>query len=275
MDPVFERTAGTLGRLYKRARHNLPPQVRSDFARLLVSIRPFFIPGAGCSAGAALREARPSVGALVARLARLSERERATRHAGGGAPPPPPLCLSRLLDAAAPVLGPSPVTPPPGAAAAAGQPGTPPKSSRLEARAASFVPGRSTHALREGLPSRSAGPLSSATSCGGPPLEEGAALPVCGCDGPPASSSNAVTYSASLASGATSSCSSAALLRKPGTDDDLIDECSVLDIWGLVADYLPVCSVSRLVGSHSGLRWISDILGVIAEDRLHCGAGDG
>ena len=43
MDPCFWRTAGTLGRLYKRASPALPVVVRARFAELLLECRVHFL----------------------------------------------------------------------------------------------------------------------------------------------------------------------------------------------------------------------------------------
>eukprot|EP00973_Karenia_brevis_P056980 7924872-Karenia_brevis.AAC.1 len=43
MDPIFEKTAGSLGRLWKRSKRILPKQLASAYVELLRAIHPHFV----------------------------------------------------------------------------------------------------------------------------------------------------------------------------------------------------------------------------------------
>ena len=74
MDPCFWRTAGTLGRLYKRASPALPVAVRARFAELLLECMVHILPAAPPCARQSLAGARPVVQDAVQLLTQLASR---------------------------------------------------------------------------------------------------------------------------------------------------------------------------------------------------------
>ena len=74
MDPCFWRTAGTLGRLYKRASPALPVAARARFAELLRECRVHILPAASPCTRQSLAGSRPVVQDAVQLLTQLASR---------------------------------------------------------------------------------------------------------------------------------------------------------------------------------------------------------
>ena len=79
MTPEFARSAGSIGKLYRQVRRSLPSDVRCQFAKVLLTIQPYFQPDTFVSAEVNIAAATPSVAALAGLLASLAS----------CAPPPP------------------------------------------------------------------------------------------------------------------------------------------------------------------------------------------
>mmetsp|Transcript_29154 Transcript_29154/g.92061 ORF Transcript_29154/g.92061 Transcript_29154/m.92061 type:complete len:259 (+) Transcript_29154:65-841(+) len=133
MHAAFFRTAGTLGKLYKRSHAFLPQRVRGQFALLLNEIKPFLLPPVPlCTAD--LHRGRPEVSVIADALVRLACKGDFVLEVPA-LQPPRVLHLADVL--------PAPCTPP--ARAGAPTSSTPPRPLRAEAPC--FVPASLTDGL--------------------------------------------------------------------------------------------------------------------------------
>mmetsp|Transcript_32526 Transcript_32526/g.96812 ORF Transcript_32526/g.96812 Transcript_32526/m.96812 type:complete len:270 (+) Transcript_32526:49-858(+) len=130
---AFFRTAGTLGKLYKRSHAFLPQRVRGQFALLLNEIKPFMLPPVPlCTAD--LHRGRPEVSVIADALVRLACKGDFVLEVPA-LQPPRVLHLAEVL--------PAPSTPPTRAGAPTSS--TPPRPLRAEAPC--FVPASLTDGL--------------------------------------------------------------------------------------------------------------------------------
>ena len=74
MNPCFETTAGTLGRLFKRSRRQLPSEVEAAYVQLLLKIQKYFNPDASVAVVENVRLARLSVKGFADHLCHLARR---------------------------------------------------------------------------------------------------------------------------------------------------------------------------------------------------------
>ena len=82
MNPCFERTSHTLGRVYKRSRRFLPVEVGLAYAELLLAIKPYFHPVSDISSSANVQKSRTTVKDIASLLVTL-----ATQSAGDSGVP--------------------------------------------------------------------------------------------------------------------------------------------------------------------------------------------
>mmetsp|Transcript_89317 Transcript_89317/g.277754 ORF Transcript_89317/g.277754 Transcript_89317/m.277754 type:complete len:317 (-) Transcript_89317:123-1073(-) len=151
LHPCFYRTAGTLGRIYRRAGGALPHEVKVKYVALLLEVRSHLVPSPSLDARANLEKARPEVQDVVEHLCTI-----ARRCEEGCRPPqrtrPTRLCLSTLLPEVPPqgkgslaeASNSAPFTPECRCTSPA--PATPPKSPfEWDCSAKEFVPGFLDH----------------------------------------------------------------------------------------------------------------------------------
>ena len=226
---AFYRTAGTLGRIYKRVRGALPRPVRDQFAVLLLEIKPYMVPPAHAGPGD-VHTGRPEVSGIAARLATIAQRRDARSS------PEPPRRTLRLEE-----LLPAPCTP----------------LQRGQPQAAACTPPRT---LRAGVPPLQACRAAATEApseddhCGAPP--PGPSLPS---GMPPRDTAAAASRSGEcfFLKIAPSCC--------PADSSEENDPDSY-ELCGHVLEFLDAVDIGGCLGTHRGFSQLADFARFIVED---------